>query len=72
MLLVERAGVTAENAEINPSSPFLGSRRQRRSRPNVSVLGDLRAISVQLALGRFHHRCHRIRADSIGTDTPER
>ena len=64
------AGVTAENGEINSSSPFLGSQRQRRARPNVSVLGDLRDVIVQLALRRFHHRCHRIRAASSGTATP--
>ena len=66
------AGVTAENGEINPSCRFLGSERQRRARPNVSALGDLRDIIVQVALGRFHHRCHRIRADSNGTATPVR
>jgi serine/threonine protein phosphatase PrpC len=27
---------------------------------------------VPLVLGDSHQRCHRIRADSIGTDTPER
>ena len=66
------AGVAAENGEINPSSPFAGPKRQRKARPNVSALGDLRDIIVQLAFGRFHHRCHRIRADSNGTATPER
>ena len=47
------AGVTAENGEINPSSPFLGSQRQRRARPNVSALGDLRDVIMQLALRAF-------------------
>jgi hypothetical protein len=36
------------------------------------VLGGFRNVIVQLAWGRFHHRCHRIRADSNGTATPDR
>ena len=65
------AGVTTENGEIDSSSPFLGSQRQRGARLNVGVLGGLRDETAQLALSRFHHRCHRIRADSNGTATPE-
>ena len=64
-------GVTAENGKINSSSSFQGSQRQRRARPNISVLGDLRDVIGQLAFGRFDYRCHRIRADSSGTATPE-
>src|ERR1039458_5350752 len=71
-LQLDAAGVTAENGEINASSLFLGSQRQRRARPNVGVLGDLRDVTVQLALSSLHHRCHRMRADSNGIATPER
>ena len=47
------AGVTAENGEIDSSLRFLGSQRQRRARPNVGALGDLRDVIVQLAFGRL-------------------
>jgi hypothetical protein len=46
-------------------TPRAGSQRQRRARLNVSALGDLGDV-----LGRFHHRCHRIRAASKGAATP--
>ena len=40
-------GVATENGEINPSFRFLRSERQRKTGPNMSVLGALRDIIVQ-------------------------
>ena len=54
------AGVTAENSEIHPSLRILGSQRQRRARPNVGMLGNVREIILQVGLWCFHHRCRKV------------